>query len=140
LTSSALAIYHLARGCDDDARGCAFFAATGFLSLPISFVIFLSAPYTLLMDAERRQIPNWVQKTWGKGTTRCFFQARVEGLGHLSGLKGKAAVYISNHTSWLDIYTLFWVDPLALKIVARNEIFFIPLCGWVMCHSVIAFS
>ena len=132
LTSSALAVHHLVRGREDDARGCAFFAVTGFLSLPFSLVILLSMPYTLLMDEERRQIPDWVQKTWGKGTTRCFFQTRVEGRGHLLDIKGNTAVYVSNHASWLDIYVLFWVDPIALKIVARKEIFLIPLCGWVM--------
>jgi len=69
---------------------------------------------------------------WGKGTTRCFFETRLEGLEHVSDLKERAAVYVSNHASWLDIYALFWAEPIALKIVAKKSIFFIPLCGWVM--------
>lgn len=94
--------------------------------------MFLSAPYTLLFDAEKRTIPDWVQRSWGKCTTSCFFETKVENAAVFDALDDRRAVYVSNHASWLDIYALFWVDPLALKIVAKKEIFLIPLCGWVM--------
>mmetsp|Transcript_25854 Transcript_25854/g.77630 ORF Transcript_25854/g.77630 Transcript_25854/m.77630 type:complete len:320 (-) Transcript_25854:66-1025(-) len=130
LTSSALAAYHLARGDADQARGCSFFAVTGFLSLPFSVPMFLTAPYTLLCDPFHRRWPDWVQRNWGKATTALFFDTKVRGLEKLEGVG--PAVFVSNHASWLDIYALFWVDPLALRIVAKKEIMRIPLCGWVM--------
>ena len=137
MTSSALAAYHAASGRADEARGCAFFAVTGFLSLPLSVVMFAAAPFTLLCDADRRRLPDLVQKAWGRATTRCFYETRVDGLEKLAALERdsdgrRAAVYVSNHCSWLDIYALFEIDALPLKIVAKKEIFLIPLCGWVM--------
>ena len=132
ITSSTLAAYHLAGGREDEARGCAFFAATGFLSLPLSLVMFAAAPFTLLFDGDRRRAPDWVQKAWGRLTTRCFYETTVEGAEKLAALEGAGAVFVSNHCSWLDIYALFELDALPLKIVAKREIFYIPLCGWVM--------
>ena len=132
ITSSTLAAYHLAGGREDEARGCAFFAATGFLSLPLSLVMFAAAPLTLLFDGDRRRAPDWVQKAWGRLTTRCFYETTVEGAEKLAALEGAGAVFVSNHCSWLDIYALFELDALPLKIVAKREIFYIPLCGWVM--------
>lgn len=40
-------------------------------------------------------------------------------------------VFVSNHKSWLDIYSLFWLD-IPLKFVAKREIFYIPVAGWAM--------
>ena len=58
-------------------------------------------------------------------------RAQVEGGEKLAAVKGPA-VYVANHRSWLDIYALFHLrDAPPLKIVAKSEIFRIPLCGWV---------
>lgn len=132
VTSSALGAYYYLRGDGERARGCAFFAVTGFLSLPLSVPMFLAAPYILIADRDKRTFADMIQKTWGRTTTRLFFETKVEGLERISHLEGKGAVYVSNHQSWLDIYALFWVDPLALKIVSKKEIMMIPLCGWLM--------
>lgn len=132
ITSSALGTYYYLLGDDKRARGCAFFAITGFLSLPLSVPMFLAAPYIMIADRDKRTFADKIQKTWGRATTQMFFQTTVEGLERISHLEGKGAVYVSNHQSWLDIYALFWVDPLALKIVSKKEIMMIPLCGWLM--------
>ena len=40
-------------------------------------------------------------------------------------------MFVSNHQSWLDIYSLCWLDA-TLKFVAKSQIFWIPVAGWVM--------
>ena len=131
ITSSVAGLYHYAMGDAKKARGCAFFAVTGFLSLPLSVPLLLASPYIMFVDNDRRLFADFIQKMWGRTTTRSFFETKVEGLERIRHLDGKAAVYVSNHQSWLDIYALFWVDPLALKIVSKKEIMMIPLVGWV---------
>ena len=132
ITSTVLGAYYYMRGDKKRARGCAFFAATGFLSLPLSVPMFVAAPYILIADRDKRTVADKIQKIWGRTTTQLFFETKVEGLERIKHLDGKAAIYVSNHQSWLDIYALFWVDPLPLKIVSKKEIMMIPLCGWLM--------
>ena len=54
----------------------------------------------------------------------------VEGLHHVS--RDRACVYMSNHQSHLDIPILFSVFPGTLRMVAKAELFKVPVWGRAM--------
>ena len=54
----------------------------------------------------------------------------VEGLNHVP--RDRACVYMSNHQSHLDIPILFSVFPGTLRMVAKAELFKVPLWGRAM--------
>ena len=130
ISFSTAAAYRYLIGDDEGFRGTAFYALTGWLCLPLSVGVFFGAPFVLLFDPHQRTFMDGIQKCWGRGTTRPFFVTDVEGAEVLDNIG--PAVYVSNHQSWLDIYVLFWIDALQLKIVAKREIMMIPVIGWVM--------
>ena len=130
ISSSIMAAYKWMQGDKDGFRGAAFYALTGFLCLPLSVPVLLGAPFVLGLDPHKRVFMDNIQKLWGRSTTRPFHDTTVEGTSNLDNVG--PAVYVSNHQSWLDIYSLYWIDSLHLKIVAKKEIMMIPVIGWVM--------
>jgi len=127
------AVYHKAVGHPQQVvRAHLFFAWTGFLTLPLSVVILLSIPYIYLFDPYQRDILIQVQRTWAKLTVAPFFTPEIQGLENLDSLdKGEAVVYVSNHKSWADIYSLLCL-PLPIRFLSKEEIFYIPVAGWSM--------
>ena len=118
ITSSALSAYHgLVRGDEDASRGCAFFAVTGFLSIPLSIPMLLSWPYTLLCDEEQRVGPDWVQRFWGTTTTNQFFATTIEGGEKLKAVASPGGVgrVDAAATSWI-----FSVDS-AIRCESRRR-------------------
>ena len=130
ISFTSLATYKWLSGDREGFRGTAFYALTGWLCLPLSLGVLFGAPFVLAFDSDQRAFMDGIQKLWGRSTTRLFFDTIVEGESKLKDLG--PAVYVSNHQSWLDIYVLFWIDALRLKIVAKKEIMMIPVIGWVM--------
>jgi 1-acyl-sn-glycerol-3-phosphate acyltransferase len=130
ISFSTVAAYKWCVGDREGFRGTAFYALTGWLCLPLSLPVLFGAPFVLAFDPDQRTLMDRIQKLWGRSTTRPFFHTNVVGAGVLEDLG--PAVYVSNHQSWLDIYALFWIDALQLKIVAKKEIMMIPVIGWVM--------
>jgi 1-acyl-sn-glycerol-3-phosphate acyltransferase len=130
ITFSSLATYRWILGDVPGFRGTAFYALTGWLCLPLSVPVFLGAPFVLALDPDQRTFMDWIQKFWGRLTMMPFFNTELEGEDHLINLG--PSVYVSNHQSWLDIYVLFWIDALKLKVVAKKEIMMIPVIGWLM--------
>lgn len=103
----------------------------GFLSLPLSMVMFISAPAVLLFDPKDRRFFNYIQHVWAKYTCAPFLKTTVVGADKLEASKHKAVVYVSNHQSWLDIYLLL-AQGFPVKFISKREVFYIPLVGWVM--------
>jgi 1-acyl-sn-glycerol-3-phosphate acyltransferase len=130
ISFSTAALYRWGIGDMEGFRGTAFYALTGWLCLPLSVGVFVAAPFVLAFDPDQRTFMDGIQKCWGRLTMLPFFQTQVEGADLLEHLG--PAVYVSNHQSWLDIYVLYWIDALKLKIVAKKEIMMIPVIGWVM--------
>ncbi|KAL8153491.1 hypothetical protein V2J09_011251 [Rumex salicifolius] len=58
------------------------------------------------------------------------FTLRFVGLEHLPG-PDVAAVYVSNHQSFLDIYTLMTLGR-SFKFISKTSVFLYPIIGWAM--------
>lgn len=118
------------------SRAYAFFAWTGFLCLPLSVVLLAAYPVERLFDWERRRLLQAVQRTWAMLTVRPFFTPRFEGVERVQELlqkRERAVVYVSNHQSWADVYSLLCLPwPISIRFVAKEEIFLIPVVGWSM--------
>jgi 1-acyl-sn-glycerol-3-phosphate acyltransferase len=59
-----------------------------------------------------------------------FFRPIVVGRENLPPTD-KPVIYVANHQSFMDIYTLCWLD-IPIKFIAKSTIFYIPVAGWVM--------
>jgi 1-acyl-sn-glycerol-3-phosphate acyltransferase len=53
----------------------------------------------------------------------------IKGLEHL---EGPPFVFMCNHQSALDIYTLFACLPISFRWIAKRQLFKIPFFGWAM--------
>ena len=109
-------------------KALAFWSWTGFVSLPLSVILFSSAPFVLLFDPVDRTFFNSIQQSWARLSLLPF--ARISVHGPLPP-KNAPVVVVSNHSSVLDPYVLMSLG-FPCVFVARREIFFIPLVGWVM--------
>jgi len=114
-------------------RAYLFFAWTGFLCLPFSMVLLLSYPVAKILDPERRALLDHIQRSWARLTVKPFFTPKFEGLDKVETLAHNfvPVVYVSNHQSWTDIYSLLCM-PVPIRFVSKEEIFYIPVVGWVM--------
>ena len=120
--------YNAATGDWKRARGYAFYAWMGYLSLPLSAVMLVGSPVALLVDGHTYRWGNYVQTLWAQWTAAPFFSTAVFGSPPPTE---SPAIYVSNHQSWLDVFVLLPLD-LGVKFVSKREIFWIPLVGWVM--------
>jgi 1-acyl-sn-glycerol-3-phosphate acyltransferase len=59
-----------------------------------------------------------------------FIQYRIEGVGELK--KGSPCIYVSNHTSFLDLPGLSLAIPGQFRPLAKKELLKIPVFGWVV--------
>ncbi len=62
--------------------------------------------------------------------TTCRIKVSVEGLDNLE--EGKSYVFVANHQSHFDIPACFKVIPRKLRMLAKKELFRIPVFGWSM--------
>ncbi|CAM8976328.1 unnamed protein product [Rhodiola kirilowii] len=111
-------------------RGILFYAVTS-LSAIVLFVIMLGVhPFVLLLDRYRRRAHHLVAKIWATCTVSPFYKVQFEGLENLPN-PDTPAVYVSNHQSFLDIYTLLTLGR-SFKFISKTAIFLIPIIGWAM--------
>ncbi|KAI7738235.1 hypothetical protein M8C21_009766 [Ambrosia artemisiifolia] len=87
-------------------------------------------PFVLLWDRCQRNFHNFIAKTWASMTIAPFFRVKIEGSENLPP-KNSPAVYVSNHQSFLDIYTLLTLGR-NFKFVSKTAIFLYPVVGWAM--------
>eukprot|EP00891_Asterochloris_glomerata_P006714 jgi/Astpho2/6714/Aster-06735 len=111
-------------------KGLMFYLWTLILAIPLFVTMLIMSPFVLLLDKHRRAAQHFVNNWWAKATTTPFFRIQVEGAENLPA-DSEAAVYVSNHQSFLDIFSLFHLSR-SFKFVSKTSIFFIPIVGWSM--------
>ena len=87
-------------------RALCFYAVTVLLSLPLFVSMLLITPFQLAFDKSRRLALHFVNDLWACASTALFYRVEVRGAEHLPK-RTEAAVYVANHQSYLDIYSLF---------------------------------
>ena len=134
----------------EKANAWFFFSYTGFISLPLSVVLLCLAPISIISDYYDRLLLNKIQVFWASKSLSYFLKnendcIEIVGLdslvNELKGEKKRNIIIVANHSSFLDIYVLFYAfskliysfeDDISLRFISKKEIFFIPLVGWVM--------
>jgi 1-acyl-sn-glycerol-3-phosphate acyltransferase len=69
-------------------------------------------------------------QVWATLTTIFFYKTKIVGWENLPG-PDEGAVYVANHQSFLDIYTLFQLGR-PFKFISKTSNFLIPIIGWSM--------
>eukprot|EP00250_Pteridium_aquilinum_P016621 c23201_g1_i1 orf=829-1536(-) len=109
-------------------RAFCFYATTYAVALPLFFVMLLVQPFVLIFDKHKRKAQHFINKIWASLTILLFYKAEIEGLENLPG-QDEAAVYVSNHQSFLDIYTLSLLGR-PFKFISKMSDILIPKIGW----------
>lgn len=112
------------------ARGLCFCAVNAVVAIFLFVLMVVSHPFVLLFDRYRRRAHYLVAKWWASLAIMPFFNVEVEGLEHLPTPE-TPAVYVSNHQSFLDIYTLLTLGR-SFKFISKTSIFLYPIIGWAM--------
>jgi 1-acyl-sn-glycerol-3-phosphate acyltransferase len=76
----------------------------------------------------------WIARRWlGWSFASCGIRVEAEGLEHVAATK--AAIYMSNHQSVLDIGAIVLSLPVSWRFVAKKELTYIPFFGWALALS-----
>ncbi|XP_022156865.1 1-acyl-sn-glycerol-3-phosphate acyltransferase 1, chloroplastic-like [Momordica charantia] len=111
-------------------RGMCFYATTAITAIFLFMLMLVAHPVVLLMDRYRRRIHYTIAKMWATLSIAPFFRIKYEGLENLPS-PNSPAVYVSNHQSFLDIYTLLTLGR-SFKFISKTTIFLFPIIGWAM--------
>ncbi|GAB2275271.1 hypothetical protein Dimus_010031 [Dionaea muscipula] len=112
------------------ARGLCFYMVTAALAICLVAVMLVAHPFVLIFDPYRRSFQHLLARIWSTYTLAPFFRVEFEGLENLPG-PSTPAVYVSNHQSFLDIYTLLTLG-ISFKFISKTSIFLLPVVGWAM--------
>jgi 1-acyl-sn-glycerol-3-phosphate acyltransferase len=102
--------------------------AVAAIFLFVAMVVF--HPLVLLFDRYRRRAQHYIAKIWATLTISMFYKLEVEGMENLPP-NSSPAVYVANHQSFLDIYTLLTLGR-CFKFISKTSIFMFPIIGWAM--------
>ncbi len=73
----------------------------------------------------------WIARNWIRWIfATCGIRVEATGLEHVA--EARAAVYMSNHQSVLDIGALVATLPVSWRFVAKRELTYIPFFGWAL--------
>jgi len=114
----------------DIARAMCFYLVTFTLALPLFTAMCAMFPFTYVTDRYRRYALSFVNDLWAIVSTSLFFKVEVIGKENLPP-PNAGAVYVANHASYLDIYSLFHLRR-PFKFISKVSNFIIPIIGWSM--------
>ncbi len=96
----------------------------------IVFLITFLPAWLLISLSSRKQAAKWF-RAWSRGIFRlCFCPITVK--GHANLQTEKPMIYISNHTSYLDIIVLAGILPSDCNFIAKKELLRAPVIKYFM--------
>jgi len=111
-------------------RAIAFFVTSFSLAVPLICIMAMLFPLCWVFDRTRRSALSFCNDMWATVSTALFFPIVVEGREHLPR-HDEAAVYVANHASFMDIYSMFHLRR-PFKFISKTSNFLIPVVGWSM--------
>nr|XP_010919015.1 1-acyl-sn-glycerol-3-phosphate acyltransferase 1, chloroplastic [Elaeis guineensis] len=111
-------------------RAICFYSVTAAVAIFLFVGMVLVHPFVLLFDRHRRRAHHLIAKLWATLTIAPFYKFEFEGMENLPP-QNMPVVYVSNHQSFLDIYTLFTLGR-CFKFISKRSIFLFPIIGWAM--------
>ncbi len=86
------------------------------------------AAHVLRIDEKNNRVQVWCMRTWARSL--CWAAGvKVVVHGAERAVRDRGTVYVSNHVSWYDIFSLASVLP-RYTFVAKEELRRIPIFGW----------
>ncbi|MFC1734191.1 lysophospholipid acyltransferase family protein [candidate division KSB1 bacterium] len=102
-----------------------------FVLIPLYTIVGACILFILFPFFRRRRYVDFLQRLWMRLILwTCGVRVSVEGLENLE--QGKMYVFVANHQSLFDIPACFAVLPARLRMLAKKELFRIPVFGWGM--------
>jgi len=111
-------------------RALLFGLWTFSLAIPLFIIMLTLAPIVMLTDKYRRLAEHYVNNIWAMISTTPFYSVQVIGRENLPS-SSSPAVYVANHQSFMDIYSLFHLQR-PFKFISKTSNFLIPIVGWSM--------
>ncbi|KAK1262454.1 hypothetical protein QJS04_geneDACA018751 [Acorus gramineus] len=111
-------------------RGVCFYTVSAVSAIFLFTMMLVAHPFVMLFDRYRRRAHHLIAKAWAVLTVAPFYGIRFKGLENMP-LADAPAVYVSNHRSFLDTYTLLTLGK-SFKFISKASIFVIPIIGWAM--------
>ncbi|KAJ3680237.1 hypothetical protein LUZ60_016515 [Juncus effusus] len=111
-------------------RGIFFYLTTGITAIPLFLTMVIIHPFILSFDRYRRRLHYSIASIWASLTIFPFYKFEIDGLQNLPP-NTVPSVYVSNHQSFLDIYTLLTLNR-CFKFISKRSIFVFPIIGWAM--------
>jgi 1-acyl-sn-glycerol-3-phosphate acyltransferase len=102
-----------------------------FVVILYSFLIAIVSLIVFPVDNKKKTVSSSVMRAWTRGSL-FIFGVRVKVIGKENVARGTGKVYISNHASYLDIFTQLAYLPDNVRMVYKKEINKVPLLGWAM--------
>lgn len=78
-----------------------------------------------------KRISNSLMRIWTRGTL-FIFGVNIKIYGTENIIPGEGKIYISNHASYLDIFTQLAYLPDNVRMIYKKEINKVPVLGWAM--------
>ena len=95
-------------------------------------ILCISTSLVVLLVTFSRKMPLVMARTiWSPGILFIAGgKTKINGLENIE--KTKTYIVMANHSSYLDIPTLFRILPLNLHFIAKKELKKVPFLGWYM--------
>eukprot|EP00877_Chromochloris_zofingiensis_P010183 jgi/Chrzof1/5418/Cz16g02090.t1 len=113
-----------------NVRACLFGAWTFTLAVPLFVVMLALSPFVMIFDKYRRLAEHFVNNLWAIFSTIPFYSVQIIGKENLPS-SATPVVYVANHQSFMDIYSLFHLQR-PFKFISKTSNFLIPIVGWSM--------
>jgi 1-acyl-sn-glycerol-3-phosphate acyltransferase len=110
---------------------------TYLLLFPLFFVataIFGSISLIASLFDGTGRVQHSIAQAWG-GIVLRIALSPVQVIGAENFQRGQAAVYVSNHLSYMDTPVVLSKLPFQFRILARHDLFKIPFIGWYLQRS-----
>ena len=104
--------------------------ALSFLSLVLTTIVLSTAAVFASLFDEKGDTVRRIARFWASVHLRvCGITVSLTGIDNISK---PPYIFMCNHHSALDIYTLLSVLPVSSKWIAKRQLFSIPFFGWAM--------
>jgi len=94
----------------------------------------IAHPFVLLFDPRGRRFHDYIATAWMRLSLSFALIRDTVSRKELLPARGIPAVYVANHSSYIDIYAMSFIRR-RLKFVSKAEIFRMPIVGWAMAMA-----
>lgn len=108
-----------------------FLAITYIWSVILFIPMLIAHPFVLWRDRATRRFHDFIAMAWMRWSFETvLIKPRILNRENLPP-KSQPAVFVANHTSYLDIYSFAYLRR-RIKYLSKAEIFQLPIVGWAM--------